>query len=351
MFIFAFVTSPGHSVSLRLWLHIIFVSGRQRVHQLLPSKPHTGAKQRSQLYLLSPISLTGRSSRPPDRYGPNWVLAPVLTLLLLRVFQHPFLLGCLTPAFVANNSVQHWLPCTSARRKVSGPWEASMENFILAAPFSLAYPIGSKKCFMGFHCQFVHERSYPLASPALSLWHSLPNGKQLSQRAISFIPSTFRPTHLHFSPPPPLSASCYHDPITFSLERKGSPNSATSYPEGARIGTYSLHSPTIRKLFAFQKVYPDLWTLFLRHHSCLSLRLSSHPPQYSSPRGGPPLSRLGFHFAIWRRCFSHLTSGRRRCCPLAAYQRTSYLRLPLYPPRLLPWCCPCWGGCCGGWFS
>ena len=78
--------------------------------------------------------------------------------------------------------------------------------------------------------QFVHERSglpppslHPPPSHSNTLYQM---ATQLSQRAISFIPSAFRPTHLHFSPPPPLSASCYHDPITFSLrtaEREGSP--------------------------------------------------------------------------------------------------------------------------------
>ena len=233
-----------------------------------------------------------------------------------------------------------------------------MENFFLVpAPLSLSHTqLAQRSALWVSTRQFVHERSglpppslHPPPSHSDTLYQM---ATQLSQRAISFIPSAFRPTHLHFSPPPPLSASCYHDPITFSLrtaEREGSPTFYghapilhTSYPEGARIGTYSLHSPTIRKLFAFQKVYPDIPNCSITYglcscgtiHAYLSA-LAPIPPNTPLHVGDPPyhdsdfilqfdggafrtLQVGGAGVVLWQHTRGHLTFVDSLCIPLAS---------------------------------
>ena len=172
-------------------------------------------------------------------------LAPVLTLLLLRVFQHLFLLGCPTPAyFVATGIIRSNIGYTSALYQRSPAHYSYVFHGKLhfgSCTILSRIPNWLKEVLYGFSTrQFVHERSglpppslHPPPSHSDTLYQM---ATQLSQRAISFIPSAFRPTHLHFSPPPSLSASCYHDPITFSLrtaEREGSPTFLWSRPYSA----------------------------------------------------------------------------------------------------------------------
>ena len=131
-----------------------------------------------------------------------------------------------------DNSVQHWLyfcpvPALAGTLLLRLSWKTSFWFL----HHSLSYTqLAQRSALWVSTRQLVHERS-GLPPPSLHPppYHSdsiFQMATQLSQRAISFIPSAFRPTHLHFSPPPSLAASCYHDPITFSLrtaEREGPP--------------------------------------------------------------------------------------------------------------------------------
>ena len=172
-----------------------------------------------------------------------------------------------------DNSVQHWLyfcpvPALAGTLLLRTPWKTSF--WFLHNSLSHTQLAQLSALWVSTR-QFVLERS-GLPPPTL---HPPPShsdtlfqlAAQLSQRTISYIPAAFRPTHLQPPPSPSLSTSGYFAPITFSLrtaEREGSPVFYghapilhTSCQEGARIGTFPAHSPTLRKLFAFQKAYPN----------------------------------------------------------------------------------------------
>ena len=217
-----------------------------------------------------------------------------------------------------DNSVQHWLyfcpvPALAGTLLLRHPWKTSFWFL----HHSLSYTqLAQRSALWVSTRQFVHERSglpppslHPPPSHSDTIFHM---ATQLSQRAISFIPSPFRPTHLHFSPPPSLSASCYHG-VT-----------------------------TIRKLFAFQKVYPDIPNCSITYglcscgtiHAYLSA-LAPIPPNTPLHVGDPPyhdsdfilqfdggafrtLQVGGAGVVLWQHTRGHLTFVDSLCIPLAS---------------------------------
>ena len=123
--------------------------------------------------------------------------------------------------------------------------------------------------------QFIHERS-GLPPPSLDLppttSDTIPQlAVHLAQRSLSYIPSAYRPTHLHSPSPVHSSFSCYFEHFTFRLRSYESeaipifhgsaPVLDTDISAETRISTLSPHSPVLRKLFLFQKRLP-------RHPNC-----------------------------------------------------------------------------------
>ena len=311
--------------------------------------------------ILSPISANNRptpSSPLPVRY------------LALPFWRHPHFLrrspGCsFHMGFSALCTLRSWrqlcptlalfLPRSIPSRYliITHP----LENFMLVlAKFATSHPTSSTERSMGIHSS-VGTRTVRTASSFLTPPPSHPDSPfqlaaQLALRSLSHIPAAFRPNHLQPPPSPSLSTSCYHDPITFSLrtaEREGTPTFYghapilhSSYSEGARIGTFSPHSPTIRKLFAFQKAFPNIPNCSISYGLCpcgtIHAYLSALSPiSHDTPLhvGDPPYHESDFILqfdggayrtlgvggagvVLWQHSRGHLTFIDSLCIPLSS---------------------------------
>ena len=220
-----------------------------------------------------------------------------------------------------DNSVQHWLlfcpvPAMAGSLLLKTPWKSQTWYLSALLPLNKLALICS---LWAATRQVVHERS-GLPPPSLALppasSDSLPTiALQLLLRALDFCPSPFRPSLPHLPTPAPPPHTCYFELYTFhlrTLEREGlpiyyghTPLASQDIPAQYRLGTLAPHSPSVRKLFQFQKAYPQLSNCTISYSLCqcghIHAILTSLSP-ISKGSGRPPLLGLGLRPPIRRWC-------------------------------------------------
>ena len=133
----------------------------------------------------------------------------------------------------------------------------------------------------------------------------------LAHRSLSHIPPAYRPTHLHSPTPARSFSSCFFEHFTFRLrsyESEAVPIFHGSAPvldnditAETRISTLSPHSPTLRKLFLFQKRLPRRPNCALTFGLCACGHIHAHlhalqPLSANTPLhvGDPPYHESDF---------------------------------------------------------
>ena len=158
----------------------------------------------------------------------------------------------------------------------------SVENFELVLtgdPF--LFEVGGNCGPVGLHPP-IHSRT--IWSPSSDTIPQL--AVHLAHRSLSHIPSAFRPTHLHSPTPARSFSSCFFEHFTFRLRSYESeavpifhgsaPVLDTDITAETRIGTLSPYSPSLRKLFLFQKRLPRRPNCALTFGLCACGHIHAH---------------------------------------------------------------------------
>ena len=125
-----------------------------------------------------------------------------------------------------------------------------------------------------------------LASPPVTS-DTIPQlAAHLAHRSLTHIPAAYRPAHPHFPIPAHSFPSCFFEHFTFRLRTYESeavpifhgsaPVLNTDVPAETRISTLSPHSPTLRKLFSFQKRLPRSPSCALSFGLCACGHIHAH---------------------------------------------------------------------------
>ena len=251
-------------------------------------------------------------SRKPESHSTlNFLPRP----LQLWASQTCVLCGC------GDNSVQHWLyfcpvPALAGSLLLRTPWKTS--HWFLQETFSASRLAVVAGLWVSAR-QFIHERS-GLPPPSMDL------PPFISLIAPFLIPPAYRPTHLHSPTPARSFSSCFFEHFTFRLRSYESeavpifhgpaPVLDNDITAETRISTLSPHSPTLRKLFLFQKRLPRRPNCALTFGLCACGHIHAHlhalqPLSANTPLhvGDPPYHESDFVLQFDRGAYRTLGIG------------------------------------------